>query len=336
MAYNLPSSIIAWITDFLTCRKQRVKLTQDCYSDWGKIPSGVPQGTKLGPWLFVILINDLSTTGSCNIWKYVDDTTISEMIPKGQGSDLQGVVDDLSRQVAMNGFQLNEDKCKELHISFSRSSFEFDAIVVNNKELKCVQKVKLLGVTLSDDLKWNAHIVEIVKKVNKRLYFLRQLKRAQVKSKELITFYLTCIRPVTEYACALFHYSLPQYLSVELERCQKRALRIVFPERSYKQALSETGMIPLHDRRSNISSKLFSKALVQDHKLHMLLPPRNASSVTLRKKRVFNLPMAHTDRFRNSFIIKHSGMYYNALRAAFVRPLRTGFLIFIFHYLYYL
>ena len=97
MTYSLPSSIITWITDFLTCRRQRVKLSQDCFSEWGSIPSGVPHGTKLGPWLFVIMIDDLSTTGNCNMWKYVDDTTISEVVQRSQNSDLQRLVDDLSR-----------------------------------------------------------------------------------------------------------------------------------------------------------------------------------------------------------------------------------------------
>ena len=152
----------------------------------------------------------------------------------------------------------------------------------------------------SVDLKWNAHVDEIVKKVNKRLYFLRQLKRAQVKSKELVLFYLTCIRSVMEYACALFHSSLPQYLSVDLERCQKRALRIMFPDKEYDEALACTGLISLHERRENIANKLFSNALVPGHKLHKLLPPRNVSSVDLRKKRVFNLPVVRTDRCHNS------------------------------------
>ena len=152
----------------------------------------------------------------------------------------------------------------------------------------------------SVDLKWNAHVDEIVKKVNKRLYFLRQLKRAQVKSKELVLLYLTCIRSVMEYACARFHSSLPQYLSVDLERCQKRTLPIMFPDKEYDVALACTGLISLHERRENIADKLFSNALVPGHKLHKLLPPRNVSSVDLRKKRVFNLPVVRTDRCRNS------------------------------------
>ena len=127
------------------------------------------------------------------------------------------------------------------------------------------------------------------------------LKRAQVKSKDLVSFYLTCIRSVVEYACALFHGSLPQYLLVDLERCQKRALRIIFPDKEHDEALACTGLISRHDRRENIANKLFSNALVLGHKLHNPLPPRNVSRVELRKKRAFNLPLV-----RNSFIFHHS------------------------------
>ena len=80
---NIPHNIVSWIVDFLKCRKQRVKLSQDCKSEWKNVPAGVPQGTKLGPWLFVLMIDDIDTTNT-DLWKYVDDTTAAEMVEKGE------------------------------------------------------------------------------------------------------------------------------------------------------------------------------------------------------------------------------------------------------------
>lgn len=81
----------------LTDRRQRVKLAQDCFSEWRYIPVGVQQGTKLGPWLFLIMITDLNA-GETDIWKYVDDTTISEVMTKGQESCIQQMIDALAIQ----------------------------------------------------------------------------------------------------------------------------------------------------------------------------------------------------------------------------------------------
>ena len=135
-------------------------------------------------------------------------------------------------------------------------------------------------------------------------YFLSQLKRAQIKSNELITFYLTCIRPVTEYACALFHNSLPKYLAEDLESSQKRALRIIFPQKCYEQALEDTGLPSLQARREHITAKLF-REITDDpsHKLYSLLPPKNTCGINLRRRRTYTVPKVKTDRLRNLYYI---------------------------------
>ena len=139
------------------------------------VPAGVPQGTKLGLWLFSIMINDLNA-GEADMWNCVDDTTIYEVIDKGQESCLQQVVDDLAIQARDDRFQLNERKCKELRMSFTRNKPKFDPILVNHQTLESVNSVKLLGLNICSDLKWNVHVSELVRKVSTILYFLRWLK----------------------------------------------------------------------------------------------------------------------------------------------------------------
>ena len=87
-----------------------------------------------------------------------------------------------------------------MRISFVTTPQLFDAITIDGKELEVVKSAKLPGVTLSDDLSWNAHVNELVKKSSKKLHFLVQLKRARVPPSDLVLFYKACIRSPVDYA----------------------------------------------------------------------------------------------------------------------------------------
>ena len=105
--------------------------------------------------------------------------------------------------------------------------------------IELVATAKILGLDVSSDLKWNSHTDSIIKKAQKRLYGLSQLKRSGLGTRGLVQFFCTFIRPVTEYTCPVFRDSLPAYISSELERVQERAMRIIFPFCSYNESLVE-------------------------------------------------------------------------------------------------
>ena len=79
LTLDIPYGITCWVIDFLKNRQQRVKLERKCMSEWRNTPAGVPQGTKLGPWLFILMIDDIDTSNP-DLWKYVDDTTMAENV----------------------------------------------------------------------------------------------------------------------------------------------------------------------------------------------------------------------------------------------------------------
>ena len=118
----------------------------------GKEPSGVPQGTKLDPGLFLQHFQHA---------EIVDDTTVSETIPKGQQRKAQDLVDLIHDRSKTNLFEVNCDKTKELTISFSRQRPLFPRACIDRNSIETVQCKKLLGVMLNVNLTYNDHIEEI-------------------------------------------------------------------------------------------------------------------------------------------------------------------------------
>ena len=110
--------------------------------------------------------------------KYADDCTVFECIPKGSESNLQIVLDSLQSWSIENNIMLNPTKTTDMWISFQKSPTQPDALNIKDVYLERVLKFKLLGVWHQNKMGWRYHIEQTVKKANKRLYYLRKIRKA--------------------------------------------------------------------------------------------------------------------------------------------------------------
>ena len=165
-----------------------------------------------------------------------------------------------------------------------------------------MSKANVLGLTIFNNLLWNNHVTETIKKANKRLYSLVLLKRTGVPLMDIKNFYCATVRPVLEYCSPVFHHALPQYLSAEIERVQNRALSIMNPGYTYEVNLAQFGLATLDKRLQELCDNQFERISTTSHKLSYLLPPNHCPNRHLRKRHEYDLSQIHTDRFKHSFI----------------------------------
>ena len=200
--------------------------------------------------------------------------------------------------------KLNGIKCKEMIISFLRNEIAIPRLRTNELTLELVESFKALGLTINNKLKWQNNTEAIVKKASKRLYVIRVLRRCGLSPSDLLLVYLSLVRSILEYACPVWHTALPKYLSDKIEKVQKRAFRIIYPEADYQTALNTAKCKRLDDRRHELCCKTFKKIEQPDCCLNHLLPPLRAEKHDRELRNNFNycLPNCRTERHKNSFI----------------------------------
>ena len=252
-------SLIPWIINFLSNRNQLVKF-DGATSVWLSVNAGVPRGTKLGPILFLVMVNNLRITSpETRMWKYVDDVSASECLSRNCTSITQSTLNSVQLWASDNWMKLNIKKCKELRVSFLGETSQLMPLLIDGHSIETVRSHKVLGLTIQNNLKWDEHIYEIVSKASKRLHILRVLRRSGIPPADLLTVYIALIRSILEYSCEVWHSSISCYLSDKIEKIQKRALRIIYPEQTYKDALLLAGITKLETRREDLCLKTLTK-----------------------------------------------------------------------------
>ena len=245
-AHGIGEQLCSWIEDWLTNRKQRVVINGED-SDWLPVTSGVPQGSVLGPLLFLIYINDLDHGTTSKISKFADDTKLGgKALTAGDCEVIQRDLDNLSTWSEKWLLKFNKNKCKVMHIGYNNEKVNYTLQAHN---LIKVEEEKDLGVMVKSDLKSGSQCLAASRKANIILGFIA--RNFQCKTPEVITrLYTSLVRPHLEYAVQFWS---PSYQKDEkkLEGVQRRATKLIpgFRGLTYEERLKRLDLFSLNKRR---------------------------------------------------------------------------------------
>ena len=208
-SYGIEGKILSWITSFLTNRQQTVYVNDSC-SGKVKITSGVPQGSVLGPLLFLIYIDDISkiSVDGCKSYLFADDFKVYSK----DLSALQKSLDNLLPFTSKRQLSLAPSKCSHLLLSNKKNTHE--TLNLGNKALSQTSEIRDLGILISSNLKWDLHISKIKGKALQRCFHIFR----SFSSKNVWTLLRTCktfARPLLESNSVIWN----PYLQKRHRRC---------------------------------------------------------------------------------------------------------------------
>ena len=301
--YGIKGNIHKWISAFLTQRKQQVVI-DGISSTSCSVDSGVPQGTVLGPLLFLCHINDLPLSVSSQVRLFADDCLIYRNIKTAD--DQKQLQDDLSKLEDWAhkwGMRFNATKCYLMIISRSKSPWKHN-YTLDNHTLEQVSDNPYLGITISDNLKWHSHISKTTKKANSILGFIRRILR-QCHSSLKETAYKSLIRSILDYSAVVWDPYLKGDIQ-NIENIQRRAARFV--KNDYSKTSSVTSMLrdlkwqPLAERRRDqrlcLLFKIISGLVAIPTEPHIAFNPHPSRNRNSKSICVYS---CNSDIFKNSF-----------------------------------
>lgn len=263
--YGIRNNILCWITDFLTDREQTV-VVDGSSSEPAPVLSGVPQGTCLGPILFLCYINDIAHHITSQMRLFADDALLYRPIKSIQDQiEMQHDLDLLQNWADAWDMNFNPSKCYVM--SSKRHGVKHSKFYrLKGEILQEVNDNPYLGVILSNDMTFTTHINKTCSKSSKTLGLLqRNLRHCPPKLKE--TAYKSMCRSTLEYASQIWDPHLKKEVE-QIERIQRKAARMV--SNDYRQHSSVSKMMndlkwePLSDRRQAARLSLLYQILHEE------------------------------------------------------------------------
>ena len=245
-ASGINGKVLKWIRSWLSDRKQRVVLNGKM-SSWAKVTSGVPQGSVLGPLLFLVYVNDMDVGISSTLSKFADDTKVIRPI-RNQGDvvELQNDLNSLSKWSEDWLMNFNAIKCKVVHFGQQDADYNY---FLGEAKLKFCNEEKDLGVIISHSLKSASHVDKQVATANKMLGYIRRTVTNHSKQ-VILPLYTALVRPHLEYCVQAWSPYLCKDI-LKLEKVQKRAVRMMkgLRAKTYEGKLNELHLFSLKKRR---------------------------------------------------------------------------------------
>ena len=251
-AYGICDNLIEWIKDFLVGRRQRVGVNGS-FSSWSDVTSGVPQGSCLGPVLFVVFINDLPEVVASLCQMYADDTKIfSKVENQIMQQQIQKDLDNLINWADKWQLKFNADKCHILHLGYNNNNYPYFMRGHNTDirtELAATEIEKDLGIQVDDKLSFSYHIECQVNKANRILGMIRR-SFTFLNQDIMKQLYVSMVRPLLEFSNVAWS---PRYIKDQnlLEKVQKRATKMIpsLKKLSYEERLKTMDLPSLSYRR---------------------------------------------------------------------------------------
>ena len=300
--------VLKWFSSYLTNRRQRV-VNNGQTSEWTFVKAGVPQGSILGPLLFLIYINDIVIELHASVRLFADDTSLYIIVenPITAAFTLSDDLNFISTWASDWLVRFNATKTLSIILSLLKNPPLHPTLYMNNTPIATTASHKHLGLTFSNNCSWNEHINNITKTAYSRLNLLRALK-FKVNRNALEKMYISFIRPLLEYSDSVWDNASTESKK-QLEAVHNEAARIITGATklcSIKKFLTDLGWESLQSRRSKHKLILFYKMVngLAPEYLQTLVPPtvQNTTSYNLRNANNLRNIRANTNLFYNSFL----------------------------------
>ena len=318
--YGIHGNALAWFKSYLSGRMLRVKCrtvgsTSNHTSDEYSVEYGTPQGSCLGPLIFLIFVNDLHLhLHDAECVQFADDTTL--LFKHKNIRYLQFCIESELKWIQdwfnANKLTLNVSKCSYLLFNASNKQCSTLNLTLNDIDIPRVRFAKLLGTWIDDKLTWDTHVKKLMVKLRCGIGMLQRSQNLlSIKARKLL--YYGQIHSNLCYCLSIWGTMIRRKLMTDIARLQRKAIKLIDKTTTVDKAFHKHWILPFEQliklRQCKLGFKLcnnllptnLAKCMKEDHNMQSITKTHRYPT---RKKHIPNLPHAVANKYRDSFLYR--------------------------------